>query len=45
MELDAPVQIMGAKSLPAIPLNAVLEQSMLPNAEKVQKRLMELLDW
>lgn len=43
--LDAPVLTMGAKSLPAIPLNSVLEQEMLPNAEKVREKLEELLGW
>lgn len=43
--LDAPVQTMGAASLPAIPLNSLLEYTMLPNADKVQVRLEELLEW
>ncbi|WNJ16429.1 thiamine pyrophosphate-dependent enzyme [Pontibacter sp. G13] len=44
-QLDAPVQIMGAESMPAIPLNSLLEATMLPNADKVQAKLTELLDW
>lgn len=43
--LDAPVHIMGAESLPAIPLNSGLEGFMLPNAEKVKSKLEELLNW
>ncbi|RMG27064.1 MAG: tungsten formylmethanofuran dehydrogenase [Bacteroidetes bacterium] len=43
--LDAPVVAMGAESLPAIPLNSILEATMLPNAEKVQKQLEDLLAW
>src|SRR5690554_5158265 len=43
--LDAPVRVMGAKDLPAIPLNAVLEKEMLPNAEKLTELLGELLDY
>lgn len=43
--LDAPVQVMGAKSVPAIPLNSALEAHMLPNADKVQRRLDDLLAW
>ncbi len=41
--LDAPVEVLGALDLPAVPINLVLEQAMLPNAEKVQKRIGELL--
>ena len=41
--LDAPVFMMGAESLPAIPLNSILEQTMLPNADKVKAKLEELL--
>ncbi len=43
--LDAPVNIMGAASLPAIPLNSALEAHMLPNAGKVTRRLADLLAW
>ena len=41
--LDAPVQLMGAVNVPAIPLNTTLEQTMLPNAEKVEGALRSLL--
>ena len=44
-DLDAPVHTLGAESLPAIPLNSILEQEMLPNSDKVQARLEELLGW
>mgnify|MGYP000368519046 CR=1 FL=1 len=43
--LDAPVQTLGASNLPAIPLNVDLEKQMLPNAEKVEEALKELLDY
>ncbi|CAN5402140.1 dehydrogenase E1 component subunit alpha/beta [soil metagenome] len=43
--LDAPVSTVGAKDLPAVPLNIDLEQAMLPNAEKVQKSLEDLLGY
>lgn len=33
--LDAPVEVVGSENLPAIPLNATLEATMLPNADKV----------
>jgi 2-oxoisovalerate dehydrogenase E1 component len=42
--LDAPVEVMGALDLPAVPMNMLLEKTMLPNAEKVENRLRELLD-
>ncbi|MBK6636095.1 MAG: hypothetical protein IPG38_19090 [Chitinophagaceae bacterium] len=35
--LDAPVEVMGALNLPAVPMNIVLENAMLPNAEKDSK--------
>lgn len=44
-DLDGPVQVMGAENVPAIPLNSILEARMLPNADKVQRRLDDLLAW
>jgi 2-oxoisovalerate dehydrogenase E1 component len=41
--LDAPVEVMGALNLPAVPMNVILERAMLPGAEKVAARLAELL--
>lgn len=41
--LEAPVMAMGSESMPAIPLNSVLEQTMIPNAEKVAVKIEELL--
>lgn len=41
--LDAPVRVIGAENLPAIPLNSTLEKTMLPNAEKVEQAIKELL--
>lgn len=43
--LDAPVMNVGAVAMPAIPLNSVLEQAMIPNAEKVRLKLSELLSY
>jgi 2-oxoisovalerate dehydrogenase E1 component len=43
--LDAPVKIIGAENLPAIPLNSTLEKAMLPNAEKVTAAIKQLLDY
>jgi 2-oxoisovalerate dehydrogenase E1 component len=41
--LDAPVEVMGALDLPAVPMNMILEQAMLPNAQKLTERLHSLL--
>ncbi len=41
--LDAPVEVLGALNLPAVPMNIILEKAMLPNAEKVSKALEKLL--
>jgi 2-oxoisovalerate dehydrogenase E1 component len=41
--LDAPVEVLGALDLPAVPMNMGLEQAMLPNADKVGDILKELL--
>ncbi len=41
--LDAAVEVIGSENLPAIPLNATLEATMLPNASKVAKAIGELL--
>ena len=42
--LDMPVEVLGALDLPAVPINTILEQAMLPTAEKVQARIQQLLD-
>lgn len=42
--LDAPVEILGALNLPAVPLNMGLEHAMLPNADKVAAVLKVLLE-
>jgi 2-oxoisovalerate dehydrogenase E1 component len=41
--LDAPVEVMGAANAPAVPMNIILEQAMLPNAQKLKSRLTQLL--
>lgn len=43
--LDAPVKVIGAENLPAIPLNSILEKTMLPNADKVEKAIGDLLGY
>ncbi|HMK03069.1 MAG TPA: thiamine pyrophosphate-dependent enzyme [Ferruginibacter sp.] len=42
--LDAPVEVLGALNLPAVPMNIILEKAMLPNADKVSGRLEMLLN-
>jgi 2-oxoisovalerate dehydrogenase E1 component len=41
--LDAPVEVLGAANIPAIPLNMGLESAVLPNAKFVSERLKNLL--
>jgi 2-oxoisovalerate dehydrogenase E1 component len=41
-QLDAPVEVLGALDLPAVPMNILLEKAMLPNAEKVTAVLRTL---
>jgi 2-oxoisovalerate dehydrogenase E1 component len=44
-KLDAPVEVVGAANIPAIPLNTGLENAVLPNAEKVGKIITALLNY
>jgi 2-oxoisovalerate dehydrogenase E1 component len=41
--LDAKVEVMGARNLPAVPINVALEAAMLPTALKVADRIGKLL--
>ena len=41
--LDAPVEVMGALNLPAVPMNILLEKAMLPGPEKVSAAIGRLL--
>ena len=43
--LDASVRVIGAENMPAIPLNSTLEATMIPNAEKVESVMKELLGY
>ena len=43
--LDAPVDVLGALDLPAVPLNIGLEKTMLPNAEKVTARIKKIFSF
>lgn len=43
--LDAPVMVIGSENMPAIPLNAELEKTMVPSVEKVKKKIEALLNY
>ena len=43
--LDAPVKTIGSENMPAIPLNEILEKTMIPNAEKVAVAIREVLEY
>ncbi len=43
--LDAPVEVLGALNLPAVPMNMILEQAMLPNPHKLLERIVALLNY
>ena len=42
--LDIAVKVIGSENLPAIPLNSVLEEKMLPNSKKIVTEISKLLD-
>ena len=42
--LDAPVEVMGAINVPAVPMNLLLESAMLPNADKLSRLISSLLE-
>lgn len=42
--LDAPVEVLGAMNLPAVPMNMGLEKAMLPDAEKAVQILKQVLN-
>jgi len=44
-KLDAPVFILGSENIPAIPLNSKLEETMIPNAEKVSEKIERILKY
>jgi 2-oxoisovalerate dehydrogenase E1 component len=43
--LDAPIMTIGSMDTPAIPLNSILESTLLPNADKVKNALIDLLNY
>ena len=44
-KLDAPVFVLGSENMPAIPLNSKLEDTMIPNAKKVSKKIEKILNY
>jgi 2-oxoisovalerate dehydrogenase E1 component len=44
-QLDAPVMLIGSENMPAIPLNSVLEETMIPSTEKVKQKILEVLNY
>ena len=43
--LDAPVMLIGSENMPAIPLNSVLEETMIPSTKKVKEKIIEVLNY
>jgi 2-oxoisovalerate dehydrogenase E1 component len=43
--LDAPVRTLGSENVPAVPLHEVLEKTMIPSIEKVEKAIEALLKY
>ncbi|MFT4594542.1 MAG: 2-oxoisovalerate dehydrogenase E1 component, partial [Bacteroidia bacterium] len=43
--LDAPVKVVGSEDMPAIPLNSILEETMIPSKERVGEAIQFLLDY
>jgi 2-oxoisovalerate dehydrogenase E1 component len=41
--LEAPIEVIGALNVPAIPMNILLEEAVLPGPEKIASRLEKLL--
>jgi 2-oxoisovalerate dehydrogenase E1 component len=44
-DLDAPVMLIGSENMPAIPLNSILEQTMIPSTDKVKEKILEVLGY
>ncbi|OAB79695.1 alpha-ketoacid dehydrogenase subunit alpha/beta [Cochleicola gelatinilyticus] len=44
-QLDAPVMLIGSENMPAIPLNSVLEETMIPSVEKVKAKINNILNY
>jgi 2-oxoisovalerate dehydrogenase E1 component len=44
-QLDAPVMIIGSENMPAIPLNSILEETMIPSTENVKEKIKQILNY
>jgi len=44
-DLDAPIEVIGSVDTPAIPLNSILEETLLPNENKIAEGLTLLLNY
>lgn len=42
--LDAPIELVGSVDTPAIPLNSILEETYLPNGDKIAAKIQTLLN-
>ena len=42
--LDLPVEVLGSLNLPAVPMNILLEEAMLPNANAINEAIRNLLE-
>src|SRR5205085_2869720 len=43
--LDAPVEVIGAANVPAIPMNIKLEQAVLPSLNKIKSTIQSMLNY
>ena len=43
--LDGPVMLIGSENMPAIPLNSVLEETMIPSTDKVKQKILEVINY
>ena len=43
--LDGPIFVVGSENVPAVPMNIILEKEMLPSIEKLNKKIIELLNY
>ena len=43
--LDAPIEVLGALNVPAVPMNLKLEQAVLPDATKVTQALQKIFSY
>ncbi|NRD19426.1 tungsten formylmethanofuran dehydrogenase [Winogradskyella eckloniae] len=43
--LDAPVMTIGSENMPAIPLNSILEETMIPSSEKLKTKIEQLINY